>query len=190
MTLATRKVNPYFELFTLRVTWITEFNLLLLSNEGNNNWHELCVSFQLISSSIERSRTVNSMIHVTRKVNLYFEVFSFRVTWIIELTLRLLSNEADNNWNKSFVCFQLLAAPLERRRRVNSIIQVTRRVNPYFEVFTFRVTWIIEYSLLPLPIIADNKWKETNDSLQILAASTGRRTVISVIQVTRKVNAS
>ena len=127
----TPKLNLYFEVFTFRVIWITQFTLLLLSIEADNNWHDLCVSFQIISSSIERRRRVNWVIQITRKLNPYFEIFPFRVTWIIELTLLVLSNEADNNWNDSFVSFQVLSASIERRRRVNSVIQVTRKVNTW-----------------------------------------------------------
>ena len=156
----TRKVNPYFEGFTFRVTWIIDLSLLPLSIEADNNWKETNDSFQLISASIERWCRVNSMIQVTQKVNLYFELFSFRVTWIIEFTLPLLSVEAENNWHESCVSFQIISPSIERRRRGNSIIQVTWKVNGYFEVFTFRVTSIIELTLLLLSNEADSNWNE------------------------------
>ena len=132
-------MNPYFEAFTFRVTWIIESTVLLLSIEADNFWNELGDSFQLLPVSIERRGTVNSMIQVTRKVNADFAVFPFRVTWSIEFTL-LLSIEPDNIWNELGGCFQVLSASLERRRRVNSMIRVRRKVNPYFELFTFHVT--------------------------------------------------
>ena len=154
-------------------------------------WKETNDSFQLLSASIERRRRVSSMIQVTRKGNPYFEVFTFRVTSIIELNILLISIEADNNWHELCVAFHLLSAPLERRTRVSSMIQVTRKVHPYFEVFPFRVTKIIEFTLLPLSIEADNNWKETHNSCQLLSAPTERSTrVNSMIQVRGKVNTS
>ena len=115
------------------------------------------------------------MIGVTRKVNPYGEVFTFRVTSIIEFTILLLSVEADNNWKEKNDSFQLLSASLERRSRVSSMIQVTRIVNPYFKVFTFSVTWIIEFTVLLLSVEADNNWKERNDLFQLLSVSLERR---------------
>ena len=152
-----------------------EFTLLPLCIEDDNNWKEKNDSFQLLSVSLERRRRVNSMIQLTRTVNLYFEVLTFRVTSIIEFTLLLLSVEADNNWKETNDSVQLLSAWLKRRRRVTSMIQVTGKVNPCFEVFTFRGAWIIEFSVLLLYIEDDINWKETHDSCQLLSASIERR---------------
>ena len=129
MVQVTKKVNTSKQGFNLRVTWTIECTLPPLSNEGDNIWNESSVSLQLLSPSIERGRRVHSMVQVTRKVNPYFEVFTFRVIWTIEFTLLLLSIEADNNWHESCVSFQLFSASIERRRRVNSMIQTTRKVN-------------------------------------------------------------
>ena len=76
------------------------------------------------------------------------------------------------------------------RRRVNPTIQVTVKVNPYFEAFTFTVTWIIGFTLLR-SVEKDNTWKDTNDSFQLLSRSIERRRRVNpIIQITRKVNTS
>ena len=135
-----RKVNTSKQGFTFRVTRIIEFTLLLLSVEANNNWKESPNSFRILSPSIERRRTVNSMIHVTRKVTSYFELFTLPVTRITEFTLPLLSIGAHNIWNELGDCVQLVLASTERSRRVKSMIQVTPKVNTSKQKFTFRVT--------------------------------------------------
>ena len=60
--------------------------------------------------------------------------------------------------------FQLLSASIGTTRTVNSMIQVTWKVNAYLQVFTSRVTWIIEFTVLVVPIEADNIWNELDDS--------------------------
>ena len=129
MVPVTPKVNPYFEVSTFGVTWTIEFTLLLLSIEADNNWKESPKSFQLFSASIDRIRRVNSIMPVTRKVNPYLELFTFGITWTIGFNLLLLSIDPDNNWKEKNDSFQILSAAIERRRRVNSMTQITRKVN-------------------------------------------------------------
>ena len=95
---------------------------------------------------------MNPMIHVTKEVNTLQYEFTFVMSWIIGFTLFLVCIEGDNNRKDTNDSFQLLSSSIESRRRVNPTIQVTPTVNPYSEVLTFRVTWIIKFTLLLLSI--------------------------------------
>ena len=84
---------------------------------------------------------------------------------------------------------QLQSPSTESRSSVNQTVQVTPTMNPYFEVFSFRVTWIIGFNLFLLSIEGDNIRKDTNDSFQLLSPSTESRSSVNpTIQVTPTLN--
>ena len=82
--------------------------------------------------------------------------FTFVITWMIRFTPLLLAIEGDNNRKDTNDSFQLLSPSIERRRGVDLIIQVTTKVNPYCNVFSVGVTWIVGFTLLLLSVEGDN----------------------------------